>query len=203
MSLARLPVIATAALLGSAALASASTCPATPAPGTACYDIVATVTADNSGVYLGQTGTGTLSYEFGPVDAAGGNTTLFSTSASFPISSPELFDFQLHIFGQTFTDTADTDSSLTIVNSDPSEWSLLISRFLGTSPITLSDPDIRSFGSTSNLVSTGETTLSVNLIVDDTATPQPAPVPLPASVWMLGAGVLGAGLWARRRKPIA
>jgi hypothetical protein len=201
LSLARLPVIATAALLGSAALTSASTCPATPAPGTVCYDIVATVTSDNSGTYLGQTGTGTLSYEVGPVDAAGGNTTLFSTSASFPSLSPGLFDFHLDIFGQTFSDPADTDSSLTIVDYDPSDWSLLISRTLGSSPFAISDPNIVSFGSIGSLALSGNNALAIDLTVDDTATGAPAPVPLPAGFWMLGAGVLGAGLWARRRKP--
>ena len=42
-----------------------------------------------------------------------------------------------------------------------------------------------------NLTDLGNNQLAVDMIVEV--------VPLPASIWMLGAGVLGLGAWARRR----
>ena len=194
MSVFRLSVLAAATALSGAA-AQAATCPATPAVGTACYDVTATVTADNSGTYLGDTGTGTLIFDTVALAAAGGNTSF--------LASGSRFDFVFDIFGQTFTDADDTDSSLTFESSVPTNWSLVVSESFGSSPTAIDDPFINGFFSEfvftgGNLTLTDPETVAVNLSVDDTA-PPPA-IPLPASVWLLGGGLLGLGVWTRRRR---
>ena len=201
--------VAVATLLG-AGTSSALPCSALSlTPDDACYDVTATVTGDNTGNFIGDTGTGTLKFDRTvlPGDPSEtstfGNGTLFATPPLFVPGFENLFDFQLDIFGQTFTNPNDTDSRLDVQTFLPTNWSLVISETDLFSPTPIGDPNILGFLTElgdSNLVPTGQGQgqLAVNIIVDDIG--EPEIIPLPASIWMLGAAVFGVGAWARRRR---
>jgi hypothetical protein len=200
--------VAAATLLGAGA-SSALPCSALSlGTNVACYDVTATVTGDNTGNFIGDTGVGTLTYSLDDVPSdptdfpTFGNQTFFAEPFGLVPSLTPVFDFQLDIFGQTFTDSNDTDSSLKVQTFLPTNWSLVISETAGTSPTSIDNPNILGFITElggSNLVSTGQGTLAVNIIVDDFGG-DPEIIPLPASAWMLGTALLGAGAWVRRRR---
>lgn len=201
---------AVATLLGAGASSALSCADVTVDPSNACYTVQATVTQDNTGNFIGDTGSGILTYALADIppftDPNFGNQTFYAEP--FPLlpspGTTPLFDFQFDIFGQTFTDADDTDSSLEVQTFVPTNWSLVVSETAGSSPTSIDNPNILGFITElggSNLVPTaqGGGELAVNIIVDDIGDPEI--IPLPASVWMLGAAVLGAGVWVRRRKP--
>jgi len=213
MSFFRVSALAAVATLLGAGTSAALPCSALSLGSSdACYDVLATVTQDNTGNFIGDTGVGTLTFSIDDLPPIGdpnfGTQTFFAEP--FPLLPPPattpLFDFRLDIFGQTFTDADDTDSSLQVDFFLPTNWSLVVSETAGTSPTSIDNPNILGFITElggSNLVPTsqGGGELAVNIIVDDIGG-DPEIIPLPASVWMLGAAVFGAGAWARRwRKP--
>jgi len=153
------------------------------------YDFTATIVDPASGPYSGLTGTGTFSYDDSQIPTSGssaGNINLFANFFGFP-----QFDFTLNILGQTFTDVEDPFANLNIRNYEP------ISFAFDVGAGVIDDPFIRRLRTVPvntsgfNLTDLGDNQLAVDMIVEV--------VPLPASIWMLGAGVLGLGAWARRR----
>lgn len=205
--------VATTALvsLGWAGSAAATTCADfTLGISEACYDVDATVTSSTTGNFIGTTGFGTLVFDNQDIlDLPADEQDNVQHFATLPPFSLDLeFDFTLDIFGQSFSDVDDPISNMITSFFLPTEWSVIISEVTGSNPVAIDQPGILTIATdpfSLDTVFDGQGNpvpgrLSIDVLVDDFETSPPNVIPLPASAWLLGAGVLGAGAFARRRR---
>jgi hypothetical protein len=160
------------------------------------YDFQATVVQDATGFFLGQTGMGTFSYDDAIIPTVGadaGDMNYVAVAALLP-GVPD-FDFTLNIFGQTFTDPDSPFSFLGVRDFEPIQWSFETGAGNIDNPQIVKITTVPANDNGFNLFMNDDEVLEVGLIVEA----EPAAIPLPASVWMLGLGMLGLGAWARRR----
>jgi len=183
-------------LLAAAAFAAVPSFSAIAATQT--LDVDLTVTADNTGNFIGTTGTATLVYDDAALNAGNSfSVDYIAEPVPFFGVTPPGFDFNLNMFGQTFADPNDIDSILKVTTTIPTRWSLSISESDATSPTAITDPAILGFSTSGSLIpDIVNNRYSVNVIVNDIV----APIPLPATASLLGAGLFLLGAFVRRRR---
>jgi hypothetical protein len=169
-------------------------------------DIDLVVITSDTGNFVGNISTLTLTYDTADITMTNNSLTAvpqvffpgFPAGPGFDFSFSNLFGF-----GQTFTDFDDPNAILSFdnaPNSDPTNLILAISETEPGANVGITNPNVFGFATLGTLFTATAGNPTIGVRVFDRAAVTVSPVPVPASALLLGTALLGAGAVSRRRR---